>query len=81
MCAIIPSSTALSGSAVQKNQPGMPVPGELLFYYSHQRLSYFLSLAKSHFKQPPEAEIAPDSVFPSGSYGDQRHFQVWNLLV
>ena len=27
-----------------------------------------VSLANSHFKQPPEAEIARDSAFPSGSY-------------
>lgn len=40
-----------------------------------------LSMAKSHFKQPPEPEVAHDSAFPSGSYGDQCHFQVWTLLV
>jgi hypothetical protein len=30
-----------------------------------------VSMANSHFKQPTEAEIARDSAFPSGSYGDQ----------
>lgn len=38
-------------------------------------------MAKSHIKQPPEAEVARDKAFPSDSYEDQSHFQVWNLLV
>ena len=35
------------------------------------RNSHDLSLANSHFKQPPEVEIARDGIFPSGSYGVQ----------
>ena len=30
-----------------------------------------LSLANSHFKQPPKAEIGCDNAFPISSYGDQ----------
>ena len=39
-----------------------------LCYWSLLRNLQNLSLANSHLKQPPEAEIARDSTFPSGSY-------------